>query len=208
MKPTLEDFLCSGARWNGAHRGISFELSWHSLSDFKFQGIWCWYIILTEQQFYSEDWKKLRLEREDKQLFAGSWYRHFNYDSFPDVEPHSGWTFGEMDVFLGKDGKEYERVKVGCDYGHLCDEESGYWQRREDIERDVKRSIDLLCEMFPKRRERCAYSGVYDDSEKFYTAINGLRVHEGSLPKLQEAGWEKWMPTPSSNPGANDDHQF
>lgn len=197
--PTIEQFLQSCSRWNGEHRGISFELSWHGQSNFRSKGIWCWYISVTEQQFYPEDWAKLRLEREDRQFHADSWHRHWKYDAFPDVEPHGGWTFGEMGIYLGKDGKEYERVKVGCDYSHLWDEEGGFWQEKDDIERDVKRSIDLLCEQFPTRRERCAYSGIYDDSSAFYTAINGSRVHSSKLETLRESKWDKWLPSESSN---------
>lgn len=190
MKPTLDDFLKGAARWRGYHNGIAYELSWHGLSDYNPDGTWCYYLHLYGEQFYAEDWAQLRLESEDRE-FAGSMHRHWRYDSFPDLDPHGGWTFGEMDKYLSRDGKEYEHVKVGCDYNHLWDRESGYWQGREAVEQDAKRSIDLLCKMFPRRRVRCDYSGRYDDAENFYTARNGSTVHKDS--KLPD-GWVEWRP--------------
>lgn len=191
-KPDLKDFLDSAAKWRGSHRGIAYELSWHGRSDYSPQGTWCYYIHINSEEFYADDWARLRLEREDKE-FAGSWRRHYNYDAFPDLEAHCGWTFGEMSTYLGRDGTEYEQVKVGCDYAHLYDRESDFWHGRTDVERDAKRSIDLLCEMFPKRRLRCSYSGRYDDADQFYTARNGNIVHKSQQDKFDD-GWAAWRP--------------
>ena len=192
MKPNLEDFLSVAARWRGGHKGISYELSWHGMSDYSPEGTWCWYIFVIQEQFYPEDWARLRLLHEDKE-FAGSWRRHFEYEKFPDIEPHGEWTFGEMDTYLARDGREYEQVKVGCDYAHLRDREGGYWQGKNDIERDVKRSIDLLVEMFPRRRLRCGYSGRYDAADQFYTAANGQTVHRSYAENFED-GWASWRP--------------
>lgn len=193
MKPLLEDFLGSAAKWQGEHNGISYELSWHGRSEYSPEGTWCWYITLRSQQFSTEDWLKLRLTREDKE-FAGSWRRHWDYDSFPDLEAHGGWTFGEMNTYLGRDGKEYETIKVGCDYAHLWDRESGYYEGKQQIERDAKHSIDLFCQMFPGRRDRCDYCGIYDEPEGFYTARNGRRVHKSQEEKLRDGTWDGWLP--------------
>lgn len=195
MIPSQADFLECAARWRGEHHGIAYELSWHGRSEYSPQGTWCYYLLLNEQKFSPEDWKRLRLAREDKQFFAGqNWHRHYDYDAFPDLEAHGGWTYGEMTVFLGKDGKEYEQVKVGCDYAHSWDRDMDFPECRAIVESDAKRSIDLLIEMFPNRRERCGYCGMYDESDKFYTAINGARVHRSQIDKLRETGWEKWLP--------------
>lgn len=200
--PKHSDFLDAACKWRGEHQGIAYELSWHGRSEYNPQGTWCWYILLTQEQFYADDWAKLRLPREDKQLI-GSWHRHWDYDTFPDVKPHGGWTFGEMSVALGRDGKEYEHVKVGCDYAHAFDRDGGYYEGREQVERDVKRSIDLLVEMFPRRRERCGYTGQYDDPEQFYTARNGSRVHKSQADKFSD-GWEAWRPADATAPERNE----
>jgi hypothetical protein len=121
-------------------------------------------------------------------------HRHWSYDTFPDLDPHGGWTFGEMDTYLGRDGTEYEHVKVGCDYAHSWDRDSGYWQGREAVEQDAKHSIDLLCQMFPRRRERCSYSGRWDDPENFYTARNGARVHKSRRSEFSDDHWPLWQP--------------
>lgn len=194
MIPSNDDFLASSARWDGKHRGIQYQLNWHGRSEYSPQGTWCWYIIVTDEQFYPEDWQRLRLEREDRQFSGGgNWHRHWDYYKFPDVEPHGEWTFGEMRTYLGRDGKEHEWVKVGCDYAHAFDRDGGYWEGRADVERDVKRSIDLLVEMFPNRREQCAYTGRFGDSSEFYTARNGARVLKTQVDQFKD-GWDTWLP--------------
>lgn len=194
MKPTYDDLLSSAAQWRGEHNGIAYLLSWHGRSDYSPEGTWCYYLLPNSQQFYPEDWAKLRLNREDKQYFGeGSWHRHYDYDSFPDLDAHGGWTFGEMQTYLGKDGQEYEQVKVGCDYAHLWDRECGFAHGKSAIEHDAKKSIDLLCEMFPRRRQRCGYSGLFGDPEEFYTARNGAIVHKSYADKFED-GWAAWRP--------------
>jgi len=193
MIPTLKDFMEAGCRWFGEHEGIRYELSWHGCSDYNPQGTWCYYLHLTDEQFYPEDWAKLRLEHEDKE-FYDSWCRHYSYDEFPDLDAHSGWTFGEMSLHLGRDGKEHEHVKVGCDYAHLWDRESDFPDGRASVERDAKHSIDLLIKMFPRRRWRCGYSGRWDDEDQFYIARNGRRVHKSQEEKLRADKWDTWWP--------------
>lgn len=211
MRPNLQDFLQSAAKWRGSHKGIAYELSWHGLSDYSPEGTWCYYILVNSEQFYADDWAKLRLEKTDSKLGGISYHRHWSYENWPDLEAHGGWTFGEMTTYLGRDGQEYEQAKVGCDYAHLFDREGGYWEDRAAVEREAKHSIDLLCEQFPRRRECCGYCAKYDDSEHFYTAINGTRVHKSQIEKLQESGWEKWLPdTPAvsdADAGGDDDEE-
>lgn len=176
MKPSLEQFLASSARWNGEHLGISYELSWHGRSEFSPEGTWCWYLVLFQEQFYPEDWKRLRLERQDAESF-GSWRRLYRYENFPDCDPHGEWTFGEMATYLGRDGTEYERIKVGCDYAHSFDRDGGYWEGHPDVKRDVERSIEKFLKMFPNRKVKCAYSGKWDDADKFFETNAGFKVH-------------------------------
>lgn len=198
MKPSQDDFLTSCARWNDGHRGIRYELSWHGRSEHAPEGTWCWYLFVSSEQFYSDDWSKLRLKHYDKQMFGNNWHRHWDYAGFPDLDAHGGWTFAEMTVYLGKDGKEYEMVKIGCDYGHLWDRETGYPHGKAQVATDAKRSIDLLCERFPRRRQRCAYSGLYDDHDKFYTTVRGELVHLSHEDELKAMkGWEGWHRAPT-----------
>lgn len=199
MKPDLNDFLESSATWKGEHQGIAYLLSWHGLSDYNREGTWCYYLLLNSQVFYPEDWQRLRLVREDKQILGESWHRHWRYDDFPDCDAHGGWTFGEMHTYLGKDGNEHEAIKIGCDYAHLWDREGDYWEGRADVERDAKHSIDLLCGLFPRRRVRCGYSGKYDDASEFYTAANGATVHKSYADKFED-GWKAWRPVAEPQP--------
>ncbi len=198
MKPTLEQFMTCAARWDGEHRGIRYELSWHGASEYQPQGIWCWYIIVTQEQFYADDWAKLRLEPQEREL-AGSKHRHWSYETFPDCDPHGEWTFGEMSTYMGRDGKDYDRVKVGCDYNHSHNRDEGYWQGRDDLERDVKASIEKLVKMFPKRRVKCAYSGRWDDADKFFETNAGWLVHVSQEGKtFDHVNWQRKSSVPAT----------
>lgn len=197
MQPTGKDFLSCAARWRGEYQGIAYELSWHGKSSYTPEGTWCYYLLLSQEQFNPEDWQRLRLDHEDRQYYAdGPWHRHWRYDDFPDLDAHGGWTFGELTVHLGRDGREYEHVKIGCDYGHLWDRESGYCHGKTAIEQDAKHSIDLLCTMFPRRKLRCAYSGRFGGPDEFYVAVNGATVHKSQEEKVRAngPGWSNWFP--------------
>lgn len=197
--PTHEEFLTSSARWNGAHHGIRYQLNWHGRSEYSPQGTWCYYIIVTSEQFYPDDWAKLRLEKQDKQFREGdSWHRHWAYENFPDVDFHGGPTFGEMSVYLSRNGIEHEAVKIGCDYAHLWDSECDYWQGKREVERDAKFSIERLIEKFPRRRVKCDYSGKFGEPEEFYTARNGRTVHKSYEAKLRADKWDGWWPAEDS----------
>ena len=197
--PSLNDFIKSSARWHGTHLGIAYQIAWWGSTTYQPHGTWNWYILVNDEQFYSDDWDKLRLKKQD-QNHGVSWYRHWSYEDFPDLNAHGGWTFGELKTYLGRDGKEHELVKVGCDYNHAFDRDMGYSDDFNSVERDVKRSIELLAEMFPRCRLKCAYSGKYGDAEEFYTATNGLTIHKSNLDKIKESGWEKWLPITESTP--------
>ena len=192
--PTQDDFLNSAAEWHGSYLGIQYEVAWHGRSTYQPGGIWNWYVFVSSEQFYPEEWAKLRLNKKDYK-FGESWHRGWSYDEFPDIDAHGGMTFGKLTTYLGRDGKEHEMVKIGCDYNHSFDMENDYPYSLESVTADVKRSIELLTEQFPHRRVECAYSGKYGDASEFYTAVNGKDVHKSCLAKLTEqGGWEKWLP--------------
>lgn len=153
MIPTAEDFIKSSARWSGEHQGVSYEISWHGCSEYNPNGTWCYYIMLTSEQFNNEDWRKLAL-RSKVIEFGGVFRVHWSYENFPDLDEHGGWTFGEMRSYLGRDGKRYKYLKVGCDYAHLYDQECGNPYTLSYVEDEAKHSIDILVKMFPNMKPR------------------------------------------------------
>lgn len=191
--PSFEEFQDSHAEWSGAHMGIRYLLSWHGRSDYQRQGIWCWYLLLNQEQFYPDDWQRLRLEKQDRE-FAGSMHRHWDYDAFPDLEAHGGWTYGKMETYLGRDGREYEQVKVGCDYNHLWDHEGGYPHTKSAVEADVRLAIERLCREFPNRRQQCAYCGWYGEPSDFYENRHGKPTCHKHIETFKQDGWDGWLP--------------
>lgn len=190
--PTLEQYRAGSTVWRREHRGVTYTLNHHGISSYSSRGIWCYYLHLLENMFQrAEDFALFNREPEVTE-YAGSKREHYDYYSIPDLEFHGGVTFYSKDGFMDRDGNRFTALKIGCDYNHLWDEESGYWQGMEDVARDAMRSIDLLVDQFPMN-ERCAYSGKIADPSEFYTAVNGCRVHKSKADQFED-GWAAWLP--------------
>lgn len=176
--PTLEQYRSGATTWRREHRGVTFTLSHHGVSSYSPQGTWCYYLHLLENMFQrSADFALFDREPELRE-FAGSICEHYDYYSIPDLDFHGGCTWYSKDRFIDrKSGKWLTALKIGCDYNDLWDDEGGYWEGLEEVERDAKRSVDILADQFPLN-VRCAYSGVVANPSEFYTARNGCLVHE------------------------------
>lgn len=193
MLPTLEQYRRGNSSWKGEHLGVQYSLSHHGVSDYSPAGTWCFYIHLLEEQFVNaEDFAKFDREPEARE-FAGTYHEHYAYDDVPHYGFHGGITWYSREVYVGKSGARWKALKIGCDYAHLWDRERGYWQGFDDVERDAQALIEQLVDAVPLK-VRCAYSGIYDAPECFYTARNGARVHQSQSAKFSETEWPTWLP--------------
>lgn len=193
MKPTLEQYEKSSAQWRGSHKGVSYLLSHHGISDYQREGTWCYYIFVNSDMFInSDDFLKFDLEPKIIDLY-GSFMESFDYYDIPDYGFHGGITWYSKEYFINKEGKKQTSIKIGCDYGHLWDSESGYWQGLENVRRDCENMIDKFVENHPVKT-RCIYSGKLDIPEQFYKAENGALVHKSNLENLQKDGDSRWLP--------------
>ncbi len=194
--PTLEQYHQGATTWKREHKGVSYTLSHHGISDYSPQGTWCFYIFINSNMFVNDaDFSCFDRPAEIKQMGAGTYWETYNYWDVPDFGFHGGITWYSKDRFVDKEGKEQSSIKIGCDYDHLWDRESGYWQGLDDVERDAKALIDKLVEAHPVKL-RCHYSGKLDAPEQFYTAKNGAVVHKSQIEILKEsdAWWQHWQP--------------
>lgn len=193
MLPTYEEMLKGCVRWSSRYKDVGIELTFHGYyPEHGMKGIWCYYLVLNEEMFYEDDWKKLVMPvREDDPRFH-------NYYEFPDVDFHAGITFYEITSHTAKDGRSISVIKAGCDYGHLWDEERGYPDNYDSVLFDAKRSVSKLLELFPNRRMRCAWSGKWDEPDMFYESANG-NVHKSFLEKMKESNYPNWLPKEESN---------
>ena len=183
--------LRHGETWRGTHMDVAFEISHHGVSDYQPQGVWCYYLIVSESQLSLKDFGKLWLEptahydrsngSKTPMYPAGSW---FGAQSLLDeVGFHGGITFYEKNQPV--DG-EQRWVKVGCDYNHLWDQEKLGAYNAEWLEMDARKSIARLTDLL-RFKLKCSYtgryifekSGVWHD-DRFYTK-----------PGLVE--WQKWQ---------------
>jgi len=190
--PTLEQLRQGATAWKREHKGVSYTLSHHGVSDYSPQGTWCFYIHLLEPQFQRpEDFALFDREPEVRE-FAGSHREHYPYDDVPDYGFHGGIAWYSRETFIDRDGSRRKALKIGCDYAHLWDQEGGYWQGLDDVEADAKRLINALVAQVPMKL-RCGYSGKLDMPDQFYTARNGVLVHLSHEDKFTEAEWPTWM---------------
>lgn len=193
--PTLEQYQRGGTTWRYEHRGVSYTLSHHGVSEYQPEGTWCYYLHLLENMFQNpEDFALFDKDREVKEMLGtGSHYETHDYYSIPDLEFHGGATWYSKDTFLDrKSGKDFTALKIGCDYGHSWDRDGGYWEGMQEVERDAKRSIDILVDRFPMNA-RCEYCGIVAHPSEFYIAGNGRRVHISQADKFED-GWAAWRP--------------
>lgn len=141
-------------KFSGSHKGIQFLISHHGVSDHQPDGIWCYYILVHEDQL-PEEYKALFILPpvfDDKKRlshdYMGSMLNDFDW--------HHGITYYSKEG--GADG-EPVMIKIGCDYNHYWDEGSSYSEIT--LEYDVKNSIEKMLEAFPEIMVRSRYYGGY-----------------------------------------------
>lgn len=191
--PTIEQYREGATTWKRDHKGVAFTLSHHGVSKYSPQGTWCFYIHLQEPQFQRpEDFARFDREPEVKE-WAGSHRESYPYDDVPDYGFHGGITWYSRETYVDRDGATWKSLKIGCDYAHSWDADSGYWQGLEDVESDARALIDKLTDQIPLK-VRCGYCGKLDMPDQFYTARNGVRVHVSQRDKFSESEWPTWLP--------------
>lgn len=194
MLPTLEEYKSGATTWKGEHKGVSYTLSHHGVSDYSPQGTWCFYIHIHSNLFINdEDFKLFERQPKLKEMSSGSFWETYDYWDVPDYGFHGGITYYGVERFVDKEGIERKSLKIGCDYAHLWDQEGGYSDGKNDVEHDVKRLIDELVKNHPVKL-RCSYCGKIDVPENFYTAKNKALVHKSQRDKFSETKWPMWLP--------------
>lgn len=198
--PTIEEYRQGATTWRHTHKGVGYTLSHHGVSDYSPQGTWCFYIFVNSDMFIDDaDFAAFNRDAQIKEMGSGSFWETYDYYDVPDYGFHGGITWYSKERFIDREGKEQTSLKIGCDYAHLWDRESGYWEGLKEVERDAKALIDKLVEAHPVKL-RCSYCGKLDVPEQFYTAKNGATVHKSQIEKLKEKDgwWEHWQPKEQS----------
>lgn len=192
MRPSLEDYTSGATTWKRDHKGVSYTLSHHGISDYNNQGTWCFYIHIHDNIFVNPDDFKL-FDREAELVESFGRYREsYEYYTVPDYGFNGGITWYSKDYFVDRDGTKRTTLKIGCDYAHLWDMERGYPDTLETVDFDARKLIDELVENHPVK-QRCSYSGKLDTADKFYTAKNGALVHESQEAQFTQDNWPTWM---------------
>lgn len=152
-------------RRRGTHFDISFEVvnhsrrtddrDWHGDEP---RGTWNYYVTVYEDSLvdpadFDQFWLPVANVRRRGGVDEPS-YDYWN-PRFAGADWHGGVTFYQK--CGGIDGGP-RGVEIGCDFAHYWD--AGRMYDYAQVEREAKRTIDALREMYAFRR-RCAYSGIW-----------------------------------------------
>jgi len=194
MLPSNSDYRSGVTQWRSTHRGVSYRVSHHGVSEYSPQGIWCFYVVFEKIMFVrDEDWALFDLPWEVRE-WNGRYIRHYPYERIPEFSWHGEATWGKRLTLFDRDtGTEYPAVEVGCDYAHLFDRECGYPYSLASVRQDAIAVVEELLARYPQK-ERCAYCGKIDLPEMFYDTAGGLRVHKSMEDKIRQSGWTTWLP--------------
>ncbi len=193
--PTLEQYRSGATTWRREHEQIIYNLAHWGVSDYQPQGIWNYYLYLPENMFQRpEDFALFNLEPKVSLGYGDKFRQDYDYYSIPDLELSGGITFYDRLTGINPaTGEPMFVVKVGCDYNHLWNGERGYSEDMEEVDRDAKRSLDVLVSRYALNR-RCAYSGVIDHPSTFYLSNAGYFIHNSRREALIAEGHPAWMP--------------
>lgn len=172
--------------WYGTYRDIRYEIMLHAQGRMgpRLQGIWCYYLLLSELQFTKEDWQEIWLSPKGS-VRRSAGYKMPGYDednaAIGKIYWHGGVTFYEKQG--GLDGN-LKRVKVGCDFAHYFDDQCGPYSL-DAVTAELKRTIDELCERF-RVKKPCSYTGRYV-FERYGVWENGQFYSRAGLRKEKES---------------------
>lgn len=124
--------------WRGKYKGIHYEIvSWR----IEMMGpVWNYYIYLMEKDV--PNFESIWLPDVIK-IMPGSGREYVDNDYYGNekicsIDMHGGITFYEKNGYT----KGHRNVKIGCDYQHLNDMESGYSATLESVVLDAEQTID------------------------------------------------------------------
>lgn len=133
MKPTREVYAES-------YKGIQIEVSRHW--NYEKREIWCFYLHLYVEMFQTEMqedlWQPIKFSDfgTPMQPYA---------DSLKPLNWHGGMTFYEKE---SAHDYPFKKIKVGCDYNHLWDQDRCYYA--EEVMGEAKECVDSLFQLFPE----------------------------------------------------------
>ncbi|MEM6668589.1 MAG: hypothetical protein AAF661_05165 [Pseudomonadota bacterium] len=189
MKPTYEEMLLGSTRWRGKAAKIDYETCFHGYREpgpehDGHPGIWTYYLIVP-QQMYPHRWGEFKCVRKDNGFQQ-------NGPAFDAIEFYGGITWASSEPYWDRKTKrQWDASKVGCDYCHLWDSERGYPHDYGWVRRDAENACRAFAKAHPDMNLRCDWSGVWGQSEEFYTARNGRLVHRDAVIPDEYDGWRE-----------------
>lgn len=141
--------------------GFAYEIKhWGKGTICNGKGMWNYYITIPEMQVTPEMFKKLWLEPESFRRDIPL-YNYFD-TIFASAHWHGGVTYYEKKI---QADSNHRSVKIGCDYGHLWDEECNYDYDINDVLYDVMNTSKDLAQLLAPINIWCSWSGFWFESK-------------------------------------------
>jgi hypothetical protein len=149
--------------WNGKYKEINFEIV-------RWRMTWNYYIFLNFRAMPPKHigayTPTIIIDEKDRSYTQAS-------EAINNIPMHGGVTYCEF----ANNGK---RIKVGCDYAHLWDEEHTY--ELSDIVYDLKETIDAWFKIMPDYKFFCNGNGkYYDVNDGTFDKFNNFYSNEYKL---------------------------
>lgn len=146
--------------WRGKYDGVDFEINNFKLGDID---QWTFYLFIFLDRIPDKKLSKsFWLKPKNAHLGINmTYYDYYSHPIISEIDFHGGCTWYSKES--GFDGEE-KIIKVGCDYGHSCDEGNIY--DLDDILSDVKKAINSFRKLVPNYKYWCCGNGkLYNKSE-------------------------------------------
>lgn len=157
----MTEELRKRTNWTGNHRNVRLEVAfWGEGIMNDGRGMWNYYIAIGEEQLPSDEFEKIWLP------VSGLWERSSgakmpSYNEYESIlnhgEFHGGITFYEKKQHPDTGARW---IKVGCDYGHLWDQEDNYRYDLRSVAADARSTVDRLHEVL-HFKVPCNWTGRY-----------------------------------------------
>jgi len=145
--------------WNGQYKDIPFEINKFNIGN---RDAWTFYLIFREPQFDGDFFESIWLEPKPFTTIKKRTYYDYNSSILGNLNWHGECTWYSKEG--GLDG-ESRRVKAGCDYSHLFDENHIY--DVDYVQYEVEKCIDSLLDIVTPLRwcTRCGDFFEYKSDE-------------------------------------------
>ena len=172
----------------GAHFDIRYKISNHGRNQPSDlcgdRGTWCYYVYVNELMLPAPLFEEFWLKPSGSMRRSAGWddptYDYYE-PRWSNADWHGGVTWYAKQG--GHDG-HLRGVEIGCDFGHLWDQEMGCRYDFHCVEREAKQTVAALRAMYPFHR-CCKWTGRWLPEAEMIEHEGALYCQDGLAARLK-----------------------